>query len=58
MCGFRAVMGKGVETDEQAKIFRLAGCDLIQGFLFSKALPFDELKTWRDGRQKKPHLVA
>jgi len=49
-----SVVAEGVETDEQAKLVHLAGCDLMQGYLFSKPLPFDELRVWR--KNKKPDV--
>jgi len=33
------VVAEGVETEEQSRLLRLLGCDEMQGFLFSKALP-------------------
>jgi len=36
-------VAEGVETKEQAEFLREVGCDLLQGFLFDKALPLDEL---------------
>jgi diguanylate cyclase (GGDEF)-like protein len=39
------VVAEGVETEEQAKVLSELSCDLMQGFLFSKPLPFDELAT-------------
>ncbi|VAX35463.1 diguanylate cyclase/phosphodiesterase (GGDEF & EAL domains) with PAS/PAC sensor(s) [hydrothermal vent metagenome] len=36
------VVGEGVETEEQLKFLRTNGCDWVQGFHFSKALPEDE----------------
>jgi EAL domain-containing protein (putative c-di-GMP-specific phosphodiesterase class I) len=38
-------VAEGVETEEQAKVLSELSCDLMQGFLFSKPLPFDELAT-------------
>src|SRR6185369_9523194 len=38
-------VAEGVETEEQAKILRLLGCDQIQGYLISRPLPFDEVTT-------------
>ncbi len=49
------VVAEGVETAEQLRILRECGCDQMQGFLFSKALPFDELrKLLKDGRRLGP----
>ena len=37
------VVAEGVETEEQAKMLRLLRCDQMQGYLFSKPLPFEEM---------------
>jgi EAL domain-containing protein (putative c-di-GMP-specific phosphodiesterase class I) len=37
------VVAEGVDSEEQAKFLRLLRCDEMQGYLFSKPLPFDEL---------------
>ncbi|GMN03837.1 putative bifunctional diguanylate cyclase/phosphodiesterase [Erythrobacter sp. MTPC3] len=37
------VTAEGVETDEQAELVRMAGCDQIQGWLFYKAMPADQI---------------
>jgi EAL domain-containing protein (putative c-di-GMP-specific phosphodiesterase class I) len=37
------VIAEGVETAEQAKILRLLHCDEMQGFVFSKPLPQEQL---------------
>jgi len=37
------VVAEGVETEEQAKMLRLLRCDEMQGYLFSKPLPFAEM---------------
>jgi EAL domain-containing protein (putative c-di-GMP-specific phosphodiesterase class I)/CheY-like chemotaxis protein len=40
------VTAEGVETDEQLKMLRDRGCDGVQGYLFSRALPPDQLVLW------------
>ena len=37
------VIAEGVDAEEQAKLLRLLRCDQMQGYLFSKPLPFDDL---------------
>ena len=38
-----AVTAEGVETQAQADLVRTAGCDQMQGWLYFKALPPDEI---------------
>ena len=37
------VVAEGVETDEQAELLRVIGCDLLQGYLFSPPVEADEV---------------
>ena len=37
------VVAEGVEHEDQAKLLRLLRCDQMQGYLFSRPVPFDEM---------------
>ena len=41
------VTAEGVETEEQADMDRAAGCDQIQGWLYFKAMPSEEITQHR-----------
>jgi diguanylate cyclase (GGDEF)-like protein/PAS domain S-box-containing protein len=39
------VVAEGVDQEDQAKILRLLRCDEMQGYLFSRPVPFDDITT-------------
>ncbi len=46
-----SVVAEGVETAAQLAFLRHLGCECVQGFLFSKALPASELEAWLAERE-------
>ncbi|MEO5689690.1 MAG: EAL domain-containing protein [Burkholderiaceae bacterium] len=54
------VVAEGVETPGQRDLLARAGCAMAQGFLFTPALPADELVAWleRERGGWQPHRVA
>jgi PAS domain S-box-containing protein len=56
------VVAEGVDSEDQAKMLRLLGCDEMQGHLFSKAVPFEGLMALLEKRdtvtpRPGPHRV-
>jgi predicted signal transduction protein with EAL and GGDEF domain len=55
------VVAEGVEEEAQLRFLRQRGCEMMQGYYFSKPLPADEFSALlRDGRRlalpRKPAL--
>lgn len=48
------VVAEGVETDAQATAARDAGCDQLQGYLFSRPLPAAEAAAWLAAQRRLP----
>jgi EAL domain-containing protein (putative c-di-GMP-specific phosphodiesterase class I) len=44
------VVAEGVEDQATVTTLSEAGCDLLQGFFFSRPVPPDDLDRWRDAR--------
>jgi EAL domain-containing protein (putative c-di-GMP-specific phosphodiesterase class I) len=40
------VIGEGVETLRQMEVLHRLGCSVMQGFLFSRAIPAGDLELW------------
>lgn len=43
--GYR-VVAEGVEDEATANLLKGMGCDMIQGYLLSRPLPFEQMLTW------------
>jgi EAL domain-containing protein (putative c-di-GMP-specific phosphodiesterase class I)/ActR/RegA family two-component response regulator len=40
------VVGEGVETQEQLDLLYANGCDIVQGYFFSRPLPLKDMQAW------------
>ena len=49
------VVAEGVESEAQLDFLSRHGCDVVQGYLFAKPLPADEVRNWL--RQLPPHAL-
>jgi len=52
------VVAEGVETMEQLDFLRSNGCDIGQGYLFSRPLPATELVHWLEKHRSGHHVIA
>lgn len=47
----KRVVAEGVETRAQCRLLAELGCEVLQGFLFSRPLPADALEQWIESRR-------
>ena len=58
------IVAEGVDTDAQQDLRRRSGCDYAKGFLYSSALPAEELARWLEsvssesGGEPKPSIAT
>ncbi|MFT3858308.1 MAG: EAL domain-containing protein [Aquabacterium sp.] len=51
------VVAEGIETEEQRAILQRMGCDVFQGFLFSKAVPPEAFETLMQANQVQRNIT-
>ena len=50
------VVAEGVENVEEARMLAAAGCDELQGYLFSRPLPAEDFVAWKAANERSvPH---
>ena len=54
----KLVLAEGIETPGQAAVLRSVGCDLAQGWLYSKALPGEQLDRYFTPKVVPTHQAA
>jgi EAL domain-containing protein (putative c-di-GMP-specific phosphodiesterase class I) len=48
-----SVVAEGVETPEVLAQLETMGCDQVQGYLFSRPLPAEDVSRWLSGWQRR-----
>jgi len=51
------VVAEGVENERTVNLLEELGCGVGQGFLFSRALPFERFEAWLAGQREPPELI-
>ncbi|WP_457445843.1 putative bifunctional diguanylate cyclase/phosphodiesterase [Roseateles sp. P5_E4] len=53
------VVAEGVETEGQAEVLRGKRCDKLQGFLFARPMPAEDLTRWaKDAQDDRPRFSS
>ena len=53
-----SAVAEGVETSQQLEQLALLGCELAQGFHWSRPLPADDLAVWLENFEAEPQPRA
>lgn len=48
-----STVAEGIETQEQLEVLRDVGCDMVQGYVYSKPLSVPEFDAWADQVEKR-----
>lgn len=51
-------IAEGIETEEQLRWAKEAGCAMAQGYLFAKPMPLEEFLKWREKHSLEPQSLA
>jgi EAL domain-containing protein (putative c-di-GMP-specific phosphodiesterase class I) len=54
----KSVVAEGVQTQAQVDFLRKLNCELVQGYLYSRPLPAEELEAYVNARQTKKLRAA
>lgn len=49
------ILAEGVETEAQLKVLKDLGCEIFQGYYFTRPLPLDTFETWVSQPFRSPH---
>ena len=44
------IVAEGIETQQQVDLLKRVGCDMIQGYFYSRPLPIAEFEAWLNER--------
>lgn len=48
-----STVAEGIETQEQLEVLRDVGCDMVQGYVYSKPLSVPEFDAWAEQVEKR-----
>jgi diguanylate cyclase (GGDEF)-like protein len=52
------VVAEGIETEVAAQLLRAFGCDIGQGYLYARPMPFRALEIWLEGKERTPIIAV